>query len=733
MSRFLHRLGRTCARRSRTVIAVWLLLLTVVAGTAATASKGTSDSFSIPGTESFEALDRLGEAFPGAEGAAGQVVLAAADRPLDDPALRPLVEQTVVALAQVPQVASAADPYEAGTVSPDARVAYSDVQFAVPAGEIEQASRDAVEAAVEPLRAAGVQVELGGEALVQPTSPAIIGEVLGLLVAAVVLVLTLGTLVAAGLPLLTALIGVGIGIAGVTAATAVVDLNSTAPVLALMLGLAVGIDYALFVLARHRQQLAEGMDREDSIALATATAGGAVVFAGSTVVIALAGLAVVGIPFLTQMGLAAAATVTLAVLIAVTLLPALLSALGHRLDAGRVRPSAVAPDPAPSRWAQAVVRRPVVTLVAGTLALLVMALPVLRLELGLPGSEAKSTTSSDRRAYDLVSDAFGPGANGPLLVLVESDADSAEVAADFTRTAAGLPGVAAVGQPQSSEDGRLSLLPVVPASAPTDPRTDDLVGALRDAGAGLAGAQVSVTGATAVNIDTSGKLGSALPVYLLLVVGLALLLLLVVFRSLLVPLTALLGFLLTLAAVGGAVVLVFQEGVGAGLLGVQTEGPIISFLPVLLVGIVFGLAMDYQVFLVTRMRERFLHGASARDAVVLGFTDSARVVTAAALIMIAVFCGFVLDPDPVITSIGFALALGVAVDAFVVRMTLVPAVMALMGDRAWALPRWLDRVVPRVDLEGTAIAGAAAAPGDAHTSTDPDEDAPTAPSPARVG
>ena len=726
MSRFLHRLGRTCARRSRTVIAVWLLLLTVVAGTAATASKGTSDSFSIPGTESFEALDRLGEAFPGAGGAAGQVVLAA-DRPLDDPSLRPLVEQTVAALAQVPQIAFAADPYQAGTVSADVRVAYSDVQFAVPAGEVEQASRDAVDAAVEPLRAAGVQVELGGEALIEPTPPAILGEVLGLLVAAVVLVLTLGTLVAAGLPLLTALIGVGIGIAGVTAATAFVDLTSTAPVLALMLGLAVGIDYALFVLARHRQQLAEGMDREDSIALATATAGGAVVFAGSTVVIALAGLAVVGIPFLTQMGVAAAATVTLAVVIAITLLPALLSALGHRLDAGRVRPSAVVPDPAPSRWAQAVVRRPVVTLVTGTLALLVMALPVLRLELGLPGSEAKSTASSDRRAYDLVSDAFGPGANGPLLVLVESDADSREVAADFTRTAAGLPGVAAVGQPQASEDGRLSLLPVVPASAPTDPATDDLVGALREAGAELPGARVSVTGATAINIDTSDKLGGALPVYLLLVVGLALLLLLIVFRSLLVLLTALLGFLLTLAAVGGAVVLVFQEGVGASLLGVQTEGPIISFLPVLLVGIVFGLAMDYQVFLVTRMRERFLHGSSARDAVVRGFTDSARVVTAAALIMIAVFCGFILDPDPVITSIGFALALGVAVDAFVVRMTLVPAVMSLLGDRAWALPRWLEPVVPQVDLEGTTVAREAGA------DAGPSDDAATSAPPARVG
>ena len=577
-----------------------------------------------------------------------------------------------------------------------------------------------------------MQVELGGEALIEPTAPAVLGEVLGLLVAAVVLVLTLGTLVAAGLPLLTALIGVGIGIAGVTASTALVDLTSTAPVLALMLGLAVGIDYALFVLARHRQQLAEGMDREDSIALATATAGGAVVFAGSTVVIALAGLAVVGIPFLTQMGLAAAATVTIAVVIAITLLPALLSALGHRLDTGRVRPSAVVLDPPLSRWAQAVVRRPGVTLAAGTLALLVMALPVLRLELGLPGSEAKSTDSSDRRAYDLVSDAFGPGANGPLLVLVETDGDSSGATARFAETVQALPGVAAVGQAQVSSDGRLALLPVVPASAPTDPATDDLVGALRGAGAGLAGAQVSVTGATAINIDTSDKLGKALPTYLLLVVGLALLLLLVVFRSLLVPLTALLGFLLTLAAVGGAVVLVFQEGVGAGLLGVQTEGPIISFLPVLLIGIVFGLAMDYQVFLVTRMRERFLHGSSARDAVLRGFTDSARVVTAAALIMIAVFCGFVLDPDPVIKSIGFALALGVAVAAFVVRMTLVPAVMALMGDRAWALPRWLEPVVPQVDLEGTAIAEAAArVPADA--GNDHREDAPTSPPPARVG
>jgi RND superfamily putative drug exporter len=692
----LHRTGRASVRHRKAVIAAWLLLLAVVAGSAAAFSGGTSDSYSIPGTESSEAIDRVGAEFPGADGTTGQVVLAD-DAPLDAPQNRPAVGALVAALPGVPGVLSALPPAEAGTVSADRRVAYVDVQFDTPVEDLPAASVEAVERLAATARDAGLRVELGGEAFTPEPTIEPIGEVIGLSVAAVVLALTLGSLVAAGLPLVTAGIGVAIGLLGVTALTGAVELNSNAPTLALMLGLAVGIDYALFVLARYRQELARGLDREAAVARATQTAGSAVVFAGVTVVIALAGLSVVGIPFLTQMGLAASATVALAVLIALTLVPALLAVAGDRIDAGRVGSGPRTGQPArPSAWVRGVVRRPAAVVAAVLVGLGVVAVPAADLELGLPGAEAQPPGTSARQAYDLVTESFGPGANGGLLVVVDGDAGTAE---RFAGTVAALPGVASIAPPVPDEAGDTHLLPVVPETAPTDSRTADVVDAIRAAGDD-SGAEVAVTGLSALNIDASEQLADALPVYVGLVVGLASVLLLLVFRSVVVAVKAIAGFLLTLAATGGVVVGVFQQGWGAGLIGVETTGPIVSFLPILLVGIVFGLAMDYQVFLVTRMRERHQHGAPAREAVERGFTDSARVVSAAAVIMIAVFSGFILSEDPVIKSIGFALAVGVAVDAFVVRMTLVPAVLALLGERAWRLPRWLDRALPRVDVEG---------------------------------
>lgn len=696
MGSYLHRIGRFCVRRSRAVIAAWLLLLVIAGGSAAAFSEGTSDSYSIPGTESSEAIDRVGTEFPGADGAVGQFVITD-DAALDAAGNRQTVDSVVSALGAVPGVVLALPPAEAGTVSPDGRVAYIDVQFDSPLVDIPKSSLDEVDRIADVARAEGLRVELGGEAFAIESEISKTGEIVALGVAAVVLAMTLGSLVAAGLPLLTALVGVGIGLLGVTAMTGVVDLNSNAPTLALMLGLAVGIDYALFVLARYRQELGHGLDRDAAIARATQTAGSAVVFAGGTVVIALAGLAVVGIPFLTQMGLAASATVALAVVIALTLMPAVLSAVGPRIDAGRVGKGPRTQEPEqPSAWVRGVVRRPAAVVAACVIGLGVLAIPAADLKLGLPGGEAQPKDTSARQAYDLISDSFGPGANGALLVVVEG---APAVAEQFSATMARIPGVASVTPPLLDEAGDTTLLSVIPETGPSDSRTADVVDDIRDAGES-SGADVAVTGFSALNIDASAKLADALPVYVALVVGLAFVLLLLVFRSVLVSLKAILGFLLTLAATGGAVVGVFQKGWGAGLLGVESSGIIISFLPILLVGIVFGLAMDYQVFLVSRMRERYQHGASAREAVERGFTDSARVVTAAAIIMIAVFAGFIVADDPVIKSIGFALAVGVAVDAFVVRMTIVPAVLALLGDRAWTLPGWLDRVLPHVDVEG---------------------------------
>ena len=448
----------------------------------------------------------------------------------------------------------------------------------------------------------------------------------------------------------------------------------------------------------------------DSVARATATAGSAVVFAGATVVVALAGLSLVGIPFLTVMGLAAAATVAVAVLIAITLVPAALGLLAGRVERGRVRrrvPMAGSGFSMGGTWVRAVVRRPLLATAVCLLALGTLSVPLASLQLGLPGNDSAPTDTTQRKAYDLVADSFGEGVNGPLVVLVEAPSPIERQAKDLTIAITELDGVAAVSPPVLDKGREAALLQVVPTTGPADEATANLVDEIRtlaktDELRSL-DVDVAVTGTTAVNIDITDKLAGSLPLFLSVVVGLALMLLLIVFRSVIVPVQAALGFLLSLAATAGVVVAIFQWGWGADLLGVNQVGPIVNFLPVLLIGILFGLAMDYQVFLVSRMREEHVHGADPETSIVNGFVHGARVVTAAALIMIAVFLGFFFAHDPVVKSIGFALALGVAIDAFIVRMTLLPAVMTLMGHRTWWLPVWLERLVPDVDVEGAKL------------------------------
>jgi RND superfamily putative drug exporter len=490
--------------------------------------------------------------------------------------------------------------------------------------------------------------------------------------------------------------------------TAVVDVSSTAPILALMLGLAVGIDYALFISSRHRTQLADGLDKEESVARAVATAGSAVVFAGATVVIALAGLSLVGISFLTAMGLAAAGTVLTAVLIAITLVPAMLGFVGNRILPRKLRRQAAPAEQATEgfgfRWARLVTRFRVAIVAAGIIGLGVLSIPTMDLQLALPDGATAPSGSNQRVAYDLSAAAFGPGSNGPLVVVVKgNDAASTGALADqVLSTAKGLKDVVAAQPGPAGTSGTTRLVSVIPASSPSSAETADLVGTLRSAVHPLAtnGASVAVTGNTAVGVDVSNKLTAALPVYLIVVIGLSFLLLLLAFRSILVPLKAALGFLLTIGATFGITVAVFQKGWGASLLGVDVPGPLVSFLPIIMMGILFGLAMDYEVFIVSRVREEFVHGRHATEATIEGVGHGARVVTAAALIMASVFSGFILVHDPIIKTIGFGLAIGVLIDAFVVRMTLVPAVLSLLGDRAWSLPRWLDRITPKVDIEG---------------------------------
>ncbi|MFF5086784.1 MMPL family transporter [Streptomyces niveus] len=715
MASLLYRLGRFSFRRRKRVVAVWLLLLVVLGGAAATLMGPTSDKFTMPGTESQRALDSLQEQFPQASGTTGTIVIAAPEgAKLDKAAVAPVVRDA----AAVDGVVGAVDPFQAGAVSEDGRYALVQVQFEAVADEVTDAQRAAYEKVGAD--ADGLRVEHGGEVL---NAEVEVGstEAIGVLIAAGVLVVTFGSLVAAGMTLLNALVAVAAGMAGLFAVSSVVELTSTAPILALMLGLAVGIDYSLFITSRHRQYLTEGVDAEEAAGRAVGTAGSAVVFAGATVVIALAGLTVVNIPFLSVMGLAAAGTVAVAVLVALTLLPALLGFAGDRVLPRKQRDGHASAGTSVDlgkpregfgfRWGRTVTRFRVPVLLVGILGLGVLALPAADMRLALPDAGTAAAGSATREAYDLTSEGFGPGFNGRLIAVVSGDdaASTAVAAKEATERIRGTKDVLAVAPPLLNKQGTTALLTVIPKAGPTDEATEAVVRAVRDRVAdigdfaGAEGADVALSGTTAVGIDVSEKVSDAMLVYLLLVVGLSILLLMLVFRSFLVPLKAALGFLLTIGATFGITVAIFQQGHLAGLLGVDSPGPLVSFLPILLIGILFGLAMDYEVFLVSRMREDFVHGAGAQEATVSGMGHNARVVTAAALIMTAVFGGFIFMPDPVIKSIGFALAVGVLVDAFVVRMALVPAVMSLLGRAAWWLPRAVDRALPNLDIEGESL------------------------------
>jgi RND superfamily putative drug exporter len=709
MASFLYRLGRFTFRRRWLVTGLWLAILAAALTGAATLSSPTSGALRMPGTPSQEAIDLLQERFPqaAAGGATARVVFAApAGQRLTAAPAKAAVEQVVGELRQAPRVVAVTDPFSSAAVNPAGTVGFAQVTYRVATHDLTDGDRDALIAVAERARTTGLTVEVGGDAL-QPQNEQGLGEVIGVAVAAMVMVITFGSLVAAGLPLLTALLGIGVGVGAVTAATGFVELSPTTPILALMLGLAVAIDYALFIVSRYRQELGDGHDPLDAVGRAVGTAGSAVVFAGLTVVIALAALSVVGVPLLTQMGLAAAFTVAIAVVIALTLLPAMLGFAGHRVLPRRSRGRTTSETAVGrtttfgTRWARWIARRPVVALLVTVAALGIVAVPALDLRLGMPDDGTAAPDTTQRKAYDLLAAGFGAGFNGPLIVVVDTPPGAAETsAAQVARRITDLPGVAAAATGAVNPAGDTALLTVIPGGGPGDSTTRDLVQAVRRLDGAIAGTGIGVTGLTAVNIDVSTRLGDTLVPYLAIVVGLAFVLLMLVFRSVLVPIKATLGFLLSVAATFGAVVAVFQWGWAAGLLGVERTGPIISFLPVILIGIVFGLAMDYQVFLVTRMREDHVRGAAPREAVITGFGHGARVVTAAAIIMVSVFAGFIIAPDPVIKSIGFALAVAVLFDAFVVRMTIVPAVMTLLGRAAWWLPGRLHRLLPDLDIDG---------------------------------
>ncbi|MGB2556966.1 MMPL family transporter [Cellulosimicrobium cellulans] len=621
-------------------------------------------------------------------------------------------------------------------VSTDGSAAVANVTFTEPNMSIDQQTKDDLVAVFADDPVDGVQTDFSSDIAQGVPQVFGVGEAVGLVVAAIVLVVMLGTLVGAGLPILTALIGVGIGALAAMSLSGVVEMSSVTPVLGLMLGLAVGIDYSLFIVNRHRRQLKQGDELHESIALANGTSGNAVVFAGATVLIALLALNVTGIPFLGLMGTVGALCVAIAVLIAVTLTPALLGMIGPRILSRRERaalagpaassgastgastgasagtassePGAAGGLPAAEPVRPMSTVRAVGTALLSVVALGVIALPALDLRTNLPDGSSEAHDSTQYRAYSTVAEEFGEGTNGPLLVVADlpgepTQAEALEYQVGVAEELFAQDDVVAVAPIGTSEDRTVAAFQVIPAEGPTSESTEELVHALRALEPLDGEVTLGVAGSASGNIDISEKLAQALPIYLAVVVGLSLVILVLVFRSIFVPVVATLGFILSYFAALGGVVAIYQWGWLAGVFGVETPGPILNFLPTILVGILFGLAMDYQLFLGSGMREAYAHGAPARVAIVQGVRAGRAVVTAAAIIMISVFGGFVFSHSAMIRPIGFALAFGVLVDAFVVRMLLVPALMHLVGDKAWWLPRWLDRILPDVDVEGAAL------------------------------
>lgn len=734
VSTLLSSLGRWSFRHPWRVLVAWLIVLGVAGGGALVLNQGTDNSFSIPGTESQDGLEQLSRSFPQVSGTNAQFIVVAADGDsITDDEYRDPIADAADELSDLDGVLAVTSPYDEmieGMINEDETAAIVQLQFDGQATDVSAETKDALTADVDALASElpdGSQTKLGGDLFAISIPGVTLTEAVGVIIALLVLIVTFRSFVIAGLPLLTAMLGVGISMAGIFAATAFASVSSTTPLLALMLGLAVGIDYALFIMARHQDQVREGVDPEESAARAVGTAGSAVVFAGITVLIALIGLGFAGIPFLTTMGIAASVAVAVAVAIAVTLTPAVLGFLKGRI-VGRpkkVKPPKKGKEAEPrrgfsDRWVGGVTKHPILTSLAVVIGLGIVAVPALSLNLALPNAGVLAPDDEARQSYDLVADEFGPGFNGPLVLTgtIVTSTDPLTLMEDLGDAVAEIDGVKEVALAVPNETADTGIVQVIPETAPDDPATSDLVRELRSHhGEWLDefGIDVKVTGFTAVAIDISDQLGNALLPFGVFVIGLSLILLTIVFRSLWVPITAALGYLLSIVAAFGVVGAVFEWGWFADALHVAKVGPIISFMPIILMGVLFGLAMDYQVFLVSRMREDFVHDpdgrspdrrvrrAAALRAVRSGFSGSAKVVTAAGLIMFAVFVAFVPEGDSSLKPIALGLAAGIAIDAFLVRMTLIPALMAILGERAWQIPAWLEKILPSVDIEGEAV------------------------------
>jgi len=722
----LERLGRGAARHHWVVIGLWVLIA-VGLGVGAGRSDGqTRDVFTIPGTQSQQAFDLLAERFPAANEATAQVVFVApSGSTLTAPDATKAVMATVANLAKVPGAVGVTDPTTptfAGDISPDGRIGYATVAFGQPVTELPADTLDKIRQATTPSVQAGLDVQYGGAVVDQFNQPTSAisdhADEIGILIAVVILLVSLGSFASMAVPISLALFALACSNLLLKILEAHVTIGSVAPVLGTMISLGVGIDYSLFIVSRHRQNLANGMPVDQAVGRSLATSGSAVLFAAITVCMALSGLALIRIPYVTTLGLSAALYVAVTVAAAMTLLPAMLGLLGHGVNAGRIRKHDER-DPSTglaARWARQVASRPVVFCLASLVVLLVVAAPLLKIQLGFTSDSSAPTDTTQRQAFDLLEQGFGPGANGPLLVAIalpDTLAGGSPEEATLAKLAAAIAaeaGVAKATPPIPDSAGNAAIISVTPTTGPTSPDTADLVRTLRSAtiptalvGGAIPVDDVSIGGATASFIDLTDLIEARLFPFILGVILGAFVLLMMVFRSLFVPAKAAVMNLLSIAAAYGFVVAVFQWGWGKGLIGLQEAVPIVAFVPVMMFAILFGLSMDYEVFLLSRIREDYQRSGDSHASVVSGLANTARVITSAALIMISVFLSFVTNPSPTVKMLGLGMAVAVFIDASIVRMMLVPATMELAGKWNWWIPSWLDRVLPHISVDAEPV------------------------------
>ncbi|MGB7685766.1 MAG: MMPL family transporter [Solirubrobacterales bacterium] len=710
----LYAIGRFCSRHHYPVIAAWLVAAVALVLIGQAGGSKTSENLTLPGTGSTKATELLEDDLPQQAYGSNPLVMEAPSGKLTEPKYSAAVAETAKNLEELGDVNSAVSPLSpagAEFLSKDRQIGYIPVVLGIGPGEIDEEEAQRILDAARPARAAGLSTAVGsyvGQQLSKPSTE--ISEAIGLAAAVIILLFAFGTATAMMLPIVSAVIGLACALSLIRMLEHAIQVPGVASTLATMIGLGVGIDYALFIVTRHKLQLAEGMELRESIARATATAGGAVVFAGFTVVIALCSLAFAGIPLVSTLGFTAAIAVVVAVCAAATLLPAMLGALGPHINSLRIKLGKTHPDDKKPhgwrRWADGVAARPWRSALAAMAVLVVLALPIFQLELGQNDISALPKDTTSRQAYEGLNEGFGPGVNGPLLVASEftSPAEAKQVLPGLQKQIAAVKDVAAVTEPTLDKKGTAAVFTVISKSEPWADETVELVEDLRDDAVpkALEGTKATsyVGGQTAGYIDLADQIAEKLPLMIAIVVALSFLVLLVAFRSLLVPLKAAAMNLISVAAAYGVVTAVFQLGWGSSLIGLDHSIPIVSFVPLLMFAILFGLSMDYEVFLLTQMREHYKQYGDERRAVVEGLANTGRVITSAAAIMVCVFTSFVLNGDPVVKEFGVGLAVAIAIDSTLVRCLLVPAVMVLLGKRAWWLPRWMDRVLPQISIEG---------------------------------